>query len=339
MNHNITNVTELVVYKNSTGNIEIEVHLQEETLWLNQQQIAAIFDTQRPAITKHLNNIFRSGELDESKVSSILEHTTKHGAIEGKIQKKHTKYYSLDAVISVGYRVNSQKATQFRIWATSILKNHIIEGYTFNKKRLQEKGLSEFEQAVALIKKTIETKQLTNDEEKGLLKVITEYANSWALLQKYDEQLLQQPKKTYKSSYTLTYDEATIAISELKRDLMRKKEASSLFGQERDEMLQGIIGNLYQTFDTHDVYPTFEEKAANLLYFVIKDHPFSDGNKRIGSFLFILFLARNNHLYTKQHEKKFQDNALVALALLIAESDPKQKDMLIVLIMHFLVGK
>jgi prophage maintenance system killer protein len=324
------NKGEIIIYQPKTGGPRLEVALEKESVWLTQSKIALLFGTQRPAITKHLKNIFKSGELIPKSVSSILEHT----AADGKVYK--TQFYNLDAIISIGYRVNSKRATQFRIWATKVLKDHILKGYTINQKRLQEKGLAEFEQAVAMIKSALETKKLKGAEAKGLLEVITKYAQSWLLLQKYDEEKLSLPIKQGKPKYKLQYNEAIEAISDLKNNLLVKKQASGLFGQERGETLAGIIGNIYQTFSNKELYASIEAKAAHLFYFIIKDHPFSDGNKRIGSFLFIVFLSRNNYLLDKKGERKFNDNALVALALLIAESDPKQKEVLIKLIMNFL---
>lgn len=324
---------DVVIYKNKTGNIVLEAEVKEETIWLSQEQMAKLFGTKRPAITKHLNNIFNSQELAKKTVYSILEHT----ATDNKIYK--TMFYNLDAIISVGYRVNSKRATEFRIWATSILRNHILNGYTFNQKRLLEiKGrqLSDFEQAVSLIKKTIDTRQLSSKESDGILRVITDYANSWILLQKYDQEKLFIPAKTKKSKIIFTYDEIKSFILELKNDLITKKEATKLFGHERESSLAGIIGNIHQSFSGKDLYPSIEERAAHLLYFIIKDHPFSDGNKRIASFLFIIFLARQQHLFKKNGERKINDNTLVAIALLVAESNPKQKDIIIKLIINFL---
>ena len=221
------------------------------------------------------------------------------------------------------------------------MKNHIIKGYTLNQNRikiLKEEQLKELDEAIGLIKKTIETKQLTSDEAHGLLQVITDYANSWILLQRYDEGKLGVPQRTGKLKYNLDSTIAKNAIVELKKDLLAKKEATELFGQERGDAFEAIFGNLYQTFGGEELYPSIEEKAAHLLYFIIKDHPFTDGNKRIGSFLFIVFLARNRYLFKKNGERKINDNTLVALALLIAESAPKQKDVMIKLIMNFLAS-
>lgn len=324
---------EIVIYQGKGKKIIVEAKLQKDTIWLTQAQIALLFGTKRPAITKHLKNIFESGELDRNSVCSILEHT----ATDNKNYK--IQLFNLDAVLSIGYRVNSMRATQFRIWATKILRDHIVKGYAFNKKRLaeiKEKQFQEFQEAVALIKKTTETKQLSGEESEGLLRVITEYANSWLLLQKYDEDKIAIPAKIGQAKFRIDYNFSKKAINELGNELLNKKEAGDLFGQERGVSFRGILGNIYQTFGGKELYKSLEEKAAHLLYFLIKDHPFSDGNKRIGSFLFIVFLAKNNYLFKKNGERKINDNALVALALLIAESQPKQKDVLVKLITNLI---
>ena len=324
------NKGEIIIYKAKDGKTSLEVKLEKDTVWLSQKQMSELFDCSTDNIGLHLKNIFKSKELGENQVTEESSAT----ATDGK--KYKIKHYNLDAVISVGYRVNSIRGTQFRIWANQVLKDHLIKGYTLNPKRLPEANLKELEEAVKLIKSTIITKELTNDESKGLLKIITDYASSWILLQKYDSNKLEEPKKKHKPKHELTYDKAIEAISKLKSDLKSKKEASDLFGNQRDKSFEGIIANLYQTFDREELYPSIEDKAAHLLYFVIKDHPFTDGNKRIGAFLFILFLSNNGYLFKANGERKFNDNALVALALLIAESNPKQKDTMIKLVMNFL---
>lgn len=326
------NQNQIIIYQSANGKAKLEVKVDQDTVWLSQKQIAKLFGTQRPAITKHLLNIFKSNELKEKSVSSILEHTAK----DGKTYK--TKFYNLDVIISIGYRINSKYATQFRIWATSVLRNHILKGYTLNKKRLKEQSFKEFksfEKAVSLIKKTINSKQLSSSEADGLLHIITDYADSWLLLQKYDENQLKIGK-TKLTKHTIDYSEAQSMITELKKNLIHKKEATKLFGNERNHGLEGILGSINQTFSGKDLYPSIEEKAAHLLYFIIKDHPFTDGNKRIGSFIFIVFLANNLHLYKKSGEKKINDNTLVAMALLIAQSDPKQKKLMVELVINFL---
>ncbi|MBZ1348351.1 MAG: type II toxin-antitoxin system death-on-curing family toxin [Candidatus Nealsonbacteria bacterium] len=319
----------IVIYKSKEGP-KLDVRLEEDTVWLMQKQIAILFDTQRPAITKHLNNIFKSGELNKNSVSSILEHT----AADGKVYK--TQFYNLDAVISVGYRVNSKRATQFRIWATKTLKNHLVKGYTINEKRLlQAKNqLKELQGAVSFLQEKTKHKLLAGQEQE-ILSLLANYSKTLSILGQYDKGKLPLIKKT-KGKFVLVYEDAKQIVQKIKTDLIDKKEASSLFGQESEEKFKAILGNIYQTFDRKEVYSSLEEKAAHLLYFVIKDHPFVDGNKRTASFLFIYFLDRNNFLYRKTGEKKINDNALTALALLIAVSDPKDKNILIKIITNLL---
>ncbi len=318
---------EIIIYKDKKA--QIEVRLENETVWLSLYQLAALFGRDKSVISRHIRNIFKEAELSENSVVAKIATT----ATDGKTYQ--VDFYNLDMIISVGYRVNSQNATQFRIWATRILREHIVQGFTINQKRLQETGLQDFEKALELVRDTIAKKELTGDEARGLLRVITDYANTWLLLQKYDEGKLAVEGVRKKTVYTITYADACAAIAELKKDLMAKKEAGDLFGVER-EHLEGIIGNVNQSFGGHALYPSVEEKAAHLLYFVIKDHPFGDGNKRIGSLLFIIFLARNNHLFTKNGERKINDVALVALALLVAESKPNQKDAMVKLVVNLL---
>lgn len=312
----------IIIYKSKNG-AELEVHLKENNVWLTQAQIAELFGTKRPAITKHLNNIFKSGELEEKSVSSILEHT----ASDGKVYK--TKFYNLDAIISVGYRVNSIRATQFRIWATKILKQYLEKGFAINKKKLlyAQKNLDELRTTIEFLKEKSRGNILAGQEQ-GILTLLSDYSKSLSILENYDNDKLTFNKGT-KEKYKITYENACEIIQKLKENLMKKKEASNLFGIEIDEKLKAIIGNIYQTFHGKEVYKSIEEKAAHLLYFVIKDHPFSDGNKRIGSILFIYYLEKNNFLYDKSGQKKINDNALTALALLIAISNPNEKDKMI----------
>jgi prophage maintenance system killer protein len=317
---------EIIIYQAEDGQSSFEVHLQEETVWLTQKQISALFETERSVITKHINNVFRAEELDRKAVCAKFAHT----ASDGKTYQ--TNYYNLDIIIAVGYRVNAKRGTQFRIWATSVLKDHLIKGYTVNERRLAEKGLAEMEQAIALLTRTLERHESLSDEGRAVLEVISRYAKSWSLLLKYDEDRLELPKSRHPTKQPLDYDRTIKSIMALKNDLLTRGEATELFGQQRGDSLQGILGNLDQTFGGQDLYPSLEDKAAHLLYFVIKDHPFSDGNKRIGSFLFLVFLQDNNLL----EQCGINDNGLVALALLIAESDPKQKDLMIRLIMNML---
>ena len=328
-------MSEIVIYED--GVVSLETTVEKDTLWLSQKQIAELFNVQRPAVTKHLSNIFKSDELNEKVVCSILEHTTKHGAMSSRIQKQKTKIYNLDAIISIGYRVNSKSATKFRQWATNVLKDHLIKGYSLNNKRLQQKGLKEFHQAIALLQTTIGQDSLECDEAKGLLDVIVSYGRSWSLLEGYDENNLPAHKHKAGEKFILDYSDAKDAIVQLKSELMRKGEATELFGREKADEFSGIIGNIYQTFGGNDLIPSVEAKAANLLYYIIKDHPFIDGNKRIGAFLFILFLHKNQILYKKNAEAKINDNALVPLALMTAKSVPQQKETVVALIVNMLV--
>ena len=327
-------MSDVVIYED--GSVALSATVENETVWLSQQQMAELFDVQRPAVTKHLSNIFKSAELDEEVVCSILEHTTKHGAIKGKKQTTKTKLYSLDAIISVGYRVNSKRATQFRQWATGVLKEYIIKGYALNKERLQEEKLKELNQTIQLIKQGLKNQELSIQEAKGFVEIVSDYAKSWALLQGYDEQSLQEVIEHTEQKFILGYDEALEAIAELKSVLVAKGEATVLFGQEKAGEFKGNLLNIYQSFGGDDLLPSIEQKAANLLYYIVKGHPFNDGNKRIGAYLFILFLHKNGVLHKENGESKINDNALAALTLLVATSMPEQKEIIIRLIMNML---
>jgi len=317
---------EIVIYQADNGTSSLEVRLYEDSIWMSLNQIAALFDRDKSVISRHLNNIFKSGELQRDSV--VAKNATT--ATDGKTYQ--VEYFNLDAIISVGYRVNSIRGTHFRIWATSVLKDHLIQGYTVNERRLAEKGLLEMEQAISLLSQTVQNRELVTDQGKAVLSVITQYAKSWMILLHYDEDRLELPKTKTPVKQVLSYMQAQKAISALKSELVRREEASDLFGQERAEQLQGILGSIDQTFDGEDLYPSVEEKAAHLVYFVIKDHPFADGNKRIGAFLFLLYLRENDLL----ESSGINENGLVALALLIAESDPKQKELMIRLILNLL---
>jgi len=286
-----------------------------------------LFERDKSVISRHLRNIFQSGEL--VREATVAEYAT--------VQQEGTRevsriieWFNLDAIISVGYRVNSKRGTQFRIWATSILKDHLVQGYTLNQRRLAEKGLGEVRQMLNLLANTLENHNLVSDEGREVLSIVSGYARTWQLLWQYDEDSLAIPKNDGKLSKVLELTPTRQAISSLKQELLTKDEATDIFGQERGGGMAGILGAIQQTFGGQDLYPGVEEKAANLLYFVIKDHPFVDGNKRIGSFLFLLFLRLNREVLN------FDDKALVALTLLIASSDPAQKDLLVRLVINLL---
>jgi prophage maintenance system killer protein len=303
----------LILYQTSDGAVKLEVRLEKDTLWLSQKQMADLFTTERSVITKHLRNIFETAELLRRSVCAKFAHTAEDG------KTYQVDYYSLDAVISVGYRVNSKRGTQFRIWATQVLKNHILKGYSVNARRLKE-----LNQAVRLIGEVAERRDLTGDEAKALLRVVSDYSYALDLLDDYDHQRIKTRDLSKARTKAITYDETLRIVEQLRVQF----KAGDLFGREKDQSLHASIKNILQTFDGREVYPSLEEKAAHLLYFLIKNHPFVDGNKRIGAALFLWFLEKNRTLYRKDGGKRIADNALVAMTLLIAESRPQEKKIL-----------
>ena len=325
--------SQIILYQSENGQAKINVHFEGDTAWLTQKLMAELFEVTVPTVNEHLRNIFETAELNEKSVIRNFRIT----ASDGKTYE--TMFYNLDVIISVGYRVKSKHGTLFRQWAMKVLRDHIVKGFTINEKRLKEQKevrLKELERAISLLQSTMYRQELTRGEAVGLLHVITDYARSWLLLEQYDQKSLALPERGTRIMHPLSYDEATRALEKLREELIKKKEAGDVFGVERDKGLQSILGNLEQTFDGQHLYGTVEEKAAHLLYFVIKDHPFVDGNKRIGSLLFILYLSQNNRLHMSNGERRINDNALVALALLVAESKPQEKDIMIALIANLL---
>jgi prophage maintenance system killer protein len=314
---------EIVIYKAKGGPL-IDVRLQQETVWLTQKQLSELFDTERSVITKHLRNIFNSGELEE----------------KSNVQKMHiansdkpVAFYNLDLIISVGYRVNSKRGTQFRIWATNVLRKHLVDGYTINEKRLkaQQNKIRELQDTVRLLG-NIALLEGVSDEAKGIVQIIAEYSRALNILDDFDHQRLASPKGTKKSKYRMTYDEARNIIDQMRH----KFRDSALVGQEKDKSFHGSIGAIYQTFDGKDVYPTIEEKAAHLLYFVTKNHSFVDGNKRIAAALYVCFLQKAGILLDSNGRKRIDDNALVALTLMIAASKPSEKEIMIKVILNLM---
>ena len=322
--------TKIVIYEDANGEIKLDVSLENDTLWLSQKQLEVLFDRDKSVISRHIKNIFKDEKLDKNSV--VAKNATT--ATDGKIYQ--VEYYNLDMIISLGYRVNSKRATSFRVWATKILKDYIINGYSINNKRLQQKGLKELNETISLLKNTISNAQIELNEAKDLLDVILNYSRTWTLLQGYDEDSLKINFVAKEAKFILDSDEAKNYIAQLKDELIKKGEATELFGREKAGEFEGILRNIYQTFGGVDLLESVEEKAANLLYYIIKGHPFNDGNKRIGAFMFILFLSKNNMLYKSNGELKINDNALVALSLMTAKSDPKQKDTIINLIVNIL---
>ncbi len=309
--------------------------MSADIIWATQAQIAEAFGVTVQNISQHILDIYTSKEL--SKNRAIKKFFI--ARLEGKRQVEHQiDHYNLDLILSVGYRVNSKKATLFRKWATGVLKQHIVEGYTLNKSRLGQLagGIEDVHRALELARQAID-KQENKDLANEVLSMLERYTRSLTLLQAYDERGIEAPRGK-KTARKITYKECVRVIEELRNDLISRGETTILFGQEVDNGLDQIVGSIYQTFEGGDLYPTIEDKAAHVLYLIIKDHPFSDGNKRTGAFLFVYFLYKTNHLYRKDGEIKINDNALVTLALLIAESNPNDKELLINLTKQLLVN-
>ena len=315
---------QIVIYETENGETVIDVKLENETIWLTQKLMSELFEKDSDTIGLHIKNIINEAELDEKSTTELFSVVQQEGK---RSVKRNLKFYNLDMILSVGYRVNSKKGTQFRIWANKILKDHLIKGYSINETRLKEQNeqLNSLKNTVTLLSNVLENKSLNNDEATGLLKVVTDYAYALDILDKYDHQELTIEGTTLKELFIIDYAEAKRAIYDLKE----KFGGSSLFGNEKDESFKGSIAAIYQTFGGMDLYPSVEEKAANLLYFVVKNHSFSDGNKRIAAYLFVWFMEKNGILYRGDGSKRIADNALVALTLMIAESKSDEKEMMV----------
>jgi len=323
--------SDIRIYQSEDGQTEVQVKFDNETVWLSQRQMAQLFDKDTDTIGLHLKNIFESGELDEistTEESSVVQKEGKRNI------KRKLKLYNLDAIISVGYRVNSKRGVQFRIWANKVLKEYLVKGFSINEKRLAQHNeyLKELKNSVKILGDVLNYKSLSNDESIGLLKIISDYAYALDVLDQYDYQKLEINNTSGKETYQLTYDEAM-------RQIMLAKKTygnSDLFGHEKDKSFKSSITTIYQTFDGTDLYPSIEEKAANLLYFITKNHSFSDGNKRIAAFLFLYFLERNGILFDEFGNKRIADNTLVALTLMIAVSKPEEKETMIKVVVNLI---
>lgn len=325
-------MNEIEIYQTTDNQIEIKVQFDNETVWLSQKQMAELFSKDSDTIGLHLKNIYTEQELVQESTTEFF--SVVH--IEGKREiMRKIKHYNLDAILSVGYRVNSKRGTQFRQWATQRLKDYLVKGYAINQKRLSE-NLQYLEQAVKLIQSSGNDDTLKLNEAKGLLDILSQYTQSFILLNQYDSHSLQTQHLNENISYEIEYEAAFAAITELKKQLIAAKEATQLFGNPKDDSFKGILGTVVQTFSGQYLYASIEEQAANLLYLTIKNHPFSDGNKRIGAFMFVWFLEKNKHRFKKNGELKINDNALVALALLVAQSDPAEKDLMVQLIINLI---
>ena len=314
---------EIILFENQ--NVKLEVNVKDETVWLSLEQLATLFNRDRTVIKRHINNIFKEDELKENEVCAKFAHTTAHGALTDKTQTRNIEYYNLDMIISIGYRVKSQNGIIFRKWANKILKDYLIKGYAINQKRLDY-----LEKTVKLIDIANRTNEnLENADAKEILKVIATYSKALLLLDDYDHRNLLKPKGN-SSQKQIRYEDCLEVINKL-----RFNEESDIFAIERNKGLQSIIGSIYQTFDGNDVYKSIEEKASNFLYMIVKNHVFIDGNKRIAATLFIYFLNYYDLLY-KENKQVIDNNTLASLTLLIAESNPKEKEVIIDLVMNFL---
>lgn len=316
---------QIILYKN-----KLEVRLKKETVWLSLNQIAELFKRDKSVISRHLHNIFKTKELQRKSTVAFFATVQNEG---GRLTERTVEYFNLDAIISVGYRVNSKRGTQFRIWATNVLRKHLVNGYTINEKRLKsaEYKYKQLQKSLQLLGNIVMLEKVP-DETKGLIQVITEYSHALDILDDYDHQRLSVPKGTKQSQFELTHKEARKIIEAIKK----KFKGTSLVGQEKDESFKSSIGAIYQTFDGKDVYPTVENKAAHLLYFVTKNHSFIDGNKRIAAALFICFLQKNGILHRKDKIRTIDNNTLIALTLLIAASKPSEKDIMVKIILNLL---
>lgn len=323
--------SDIVIYRTSDGQVQLDVHVEKETVWLNTSQMATLFGRDEKTIRKHINNAIKEELLDAVVVAKFAT-TTQHGAMEGKLQVHYVNYYNLDVVISVGYRVKSKLGVDFRCWANKVLKQYLIQGYAVNE-RIRKEQIGELRQLVGMLGRTIQNQPLlSNDETNALFEVVTDYAYALDTLDNYDYERLIIDNTTQEAPFRATYENAMAAI-----DGLRKKfGASSLFGNEKDDSFKSSIGQIYQTFAGEDLYPSVEEKAAMLLYLVTKNHSFSDGNKRIAATLFLWFLNGNNVLYNSDGSKRISDSTLVALTLMIAESKTEEKDVMVKVVVNLI---
>jgi len=321
------------IFKSEDGTTEIEVQIQAErdTVWLNQYQISELFLTDRTSIGRHISNIYKTNELSEDATSAKIAQVRKEG---NRTIERQIGIYNLDVILSIGYKVHSERGRQFRVWANKVLSDYLVKGYALNERKLKEQNekLKELQKSVKVLGKILEYKTLTNDESIGLLKIISDYAYALDVLDRYDYQNLEIKDTSGKETYQLTYEVAMAQIKLAKQTYGN----SDLFGHEKDDSFKSSVSTIYQTFDGIDLYPSIEEKAANLLYFITKNHSFSDGNKRIAAFLFLYFLERNNVLFDENRNKRIADNTLVALTLMIAVSKPEEKDTMIKVIVNLI---
>ncbi|MBR3710191.1 MAG: virulence protein RhuM/Fic/DOC family protein [Bacteroidales bacterium] len=325
---------QILIYQAENGQTSIEVRLENEMIWLTRDQIAVLFGRDYKTISKHINNALRE-ELAGSMVVAKFANTTQHGAIEGKTQTREKEYFNLEMITSVGYRVKSQRGVQFRQWANQVLKDYLLKGYAIND-RIRKTQIKELRQLVQMVGRTIQNQPLLKtDENQALFDIVVDYTYALDTLDDYDYQRLGVKETTQEEKFQATYDNAMQAIAALRE----KFGGSTLFGNEKDDSFKSSIGQIYQTFDGNDLYPSVEEKAAMLLYLVTKNHSFSDGNKRIAATLFLWFLNNNGILYRQDGGKRIADNTLVALTLMIAESKPEEKDVMVKVVVNLINQK
>lgn len=314
------NKGEIIIYQSEDGYTELNVRLDGDTVWLSQAQIAHLFQTDRTSIVRHINNIYRNGELKKEATCAIFTQVQTEGTRQ---VRRSLPLYTLDMIISVGYRVNSKQATQFRIWANRVLKEYLVQGYAV-RRDLQAEQLEELKRTIAVMSNVLAAKAVTRDEAVGLLRVISDFSYGLDTLDRYDYQKLELSHTTAEERFRATYENAMEALQTLKKEF----GASELFAREKDESFRSTMGAIYQTYGGEDLYPSVEEKAANLLYLTVKNHSFSDGNKRIAAFLFLWFMERNGILYREDGSRRVENNTLVALTLMIAESRVEEKDIM-----------
>ncbi len=314
------NKGEIIIYQSEDGHTELNVRLDGDTVWLSQAQIAHLFQIDRTSIVRHINNIYRNGELNKEATCAIFTQVQTEGTRQ---VRRSLPLYTLDMIISVGYRVNSKQATQFRIWANRVLKEYLVQGYAV-RRDLQSEQLEELKRTIAVMSNVLAAKSVTRDEAVGLLRVISDFSYGLDTLDRYDYQQLELSHTTAEERFRATYENAMEALQTLKKEF----GASELFAREKDASFRSTMGAIYQTYGGEDLYPSVEEKAANLLYLTVKNHSFSDGNKRIAAFLFLWFMERNGILYREDGSRRVENNTLVALTLMIAESRVEEKDIM-----------
>lgn len=322
--------SDIVLYTTEDGKTAVDVVLDNDTVWLTQKQMSELFDKNRKTITEHINNIFKEGELEKNSVCRKFQHTAEDN------KKYSTQFYNLDVIISVGYRVKSKRGTQFRIWAGSVLRDYLVKGYAVNRKKLEieiEKRI-ELQKTIVLLENTVSHQQVQLDQARELIALVSDFSYGLSVIDDYDHQSVKITDVTEGGCYLLKYDEVKLIVDE-----MTKKFNTTLFGHEKDGSFKGALGNIYQTFDGKELYPSIEEKGANLLYFIVKDHAFSDGNKRIAAAVFLYFLDRNRLLYNENGSKRIADNALAAITLMIAESKPQEKDIIVKIVTNLINRK